>query len=62
MAKTSTKNSPMKQLIRQSITEMKGTDGEFPQDPTLQVDGEIKTGPARFAKDQKTKDEIVIDK
>lgn len=62
MAKTSTKNSPMKQMIRQSISEMTSKEGEFPTDPGLETDGEIRTGPERFAKDQKTKDEIVIHK
>ena len=56
------KSSPMKQMIKESLREMHGDESKFPNDPTMEEDGEIKTGPARFAKDQKTKDEIVIDK
>ncbi len=52
----------MKQAIRESIREMQRGDDNFPQDPTLMDDGEIKTGPERFAKTQKQKDEVVIDK
>lgn len=55
-------SSPMKQMIKDSLKEMRGESSEFPQDPTLEEDNEIRTGPERFAKNQKQKDEIVIDK
>lgn len=60
---TKKEKSPMKQMIKESLKEIRSDmNGEFPQDPTLDDGVEIRTGPARFAKDQKTKDEIVIDK
>jgi hypothetical protein len=56
-------SSPMKQMIKESLKEMRqDTSGQFPTDPTLEEDGEIRTGPERFAKTQKQKDEVVIDK
>lgn len=53
------KTSPMRQMIRDSLKEMK--EGNFPEDPKLDEESEI-TGPERFAKTQKQKDEVVIDR
>lgn len=51
----------MKQMIKESLKEMRhDTSGEFPNDPTLEDDSEL-SGPERFAKGQKAKDEVVID-
>jgi hypothetical protein len=51
------RESPIKNLIKESINEM--NNGEFPEDPRL--DAEQLSGPERFVKGQKHKDEIVID-
>ena len=57
----SKKSSPMKQMIKESLKEMRhDPSGEFPVDPGLEDDGEL-SGPERFAKGQKQKDEVVID-
>lgn len=51
------RKSPIKEMINESLKELRS--GEFPTDPTL--DEAEETGPVRFAKGQKAKDEIVID-
>ena len=51
------KKSPLKEMIRESLDELKNS--AFPDDPTLEAD-EI-TGPQAFTVGQKRKDEIVID-
>lgn len=51
------RKSPLKQMIDQSLSELQNSG--FPQDETLE-NSEI-TGPERFAKGQKAKDEVIID-
>jgi hypothetical protein len=55
------RNSPIKQMIKESMKELRhDPSGEFPLDPTMEDDNEL-SGPERFAKGQKQKDEVVID-
>ena len=54
---TRKKDSPLKGLIKESLSELKGE--QFPEDPEL--NGNEITGPERFAHTQKKRDEIVID-
>jgi len=53
------RKSPLKQMIDESLAKLQNS--EFENDPTLDEDGRQLTGPERFAKGQKQKDEIVID-
>ena len=56
------RNSPMKEIIKESLRDIRrDPKGEFEKDPELQEDGEI-SGPARFAKTQLKKDDIIIDR
>ena len=56
------RSSPMKEMIKESLKEIRqDPKGEFEKDPELNEDGEI-SGPARFAKTQIKKDEIIIDR
>lgn len=50
------RKSPLKEIIKESLHEMKG----FPDDPTLAEQIEVE-GPDRFVAKQKSRDEIVID-
>jgi hypothetical protein len=50
------KNSQMKEIVRESMEELRN--GEFPEDPKL---AEQLSGPERFEHNQKRKDEVVID-
>ena len=52
------KDSPLKSMIREAAQELNS--GEFENDPTLDKN-EI-SGPERFAKTQKQKDEVIIDR
>ena len=52
------KSSPMKSMIKETLNEMKNNpSGEFPSDPMLESDDSELSGPERFAKGQKAKDE-----
>jgi hypothetical protein len=53
------RKSPLKQMIDESLAKLQNS--EFENDPTLDEDGRQLTGPERFAKGQKHKDEMVID-
>ena len=56
------KSSPMKSMIKETLNEMKNNpSGEFPSDPMLESDDSELSGPERFAKGQKAKDEVIID-
>ena len=53
------RKSPIKQMIDESLAKLQNS--EYESDPTLDEDGRQLTGPERFAKGQKHKDEMVID-
>ena len=56
--KTTGRKSPLRNMINESIEEL--ANGEFGADPRLD-DAEEMTGPERFVRGQKHKDEVVID-
>ena len=53
------RKSPLKEMIDDSLAKLQNSG--FPADPTLDEDERQLTGPERFAKGQKQKDEMVID-
>lgn len=60
MAKKNNKReSPLKNLISETMQELHNKEGGFPDDPTFNA--EEMSGPERFVKTQKHKDEVVID-
>lgn len=52
------RKSPLKEMIDESLSKLQNSG--FPRDPELENDSEI-SGPERFAKGQKAKDEVIID-
>jgi len=56
---TKRNQSPIKNMIRESIEDLQKT-GEFPDDPRMSDEQKL-TGPERFEKKQKEKDEVIID-
>lgn len=61
MAKKTDRKSPLKNMIEETMKDLRNKEAGFPDDPTLESDADEVTGPERFSKTQKHKDEIVID-
>jgi hypothetical protein len=53
------RKSPIREMIDKSLQDLHGS--AFEQDPTLEDDEQNLSGPARFAKGQQKKDEVIID-
>jgi hypothetical protein len=59
MAKKTGKRTPLQNLVAQSVADLQNSG--FEVDPTLDAEDNELTGPERFAKGRKQKDEVLID-